>query len=85
MILVNTEVIPGYRVLETKGLQAFLYYNQAYAFTAYLRGLGTAGDWREFLGHLATQDLEQAISETYGIESIDELERGFLAAYDLRH
>ena len=64
--------------------QAFLYYNQSYAFTAYLRDLGTSGDWRAFLDRLATKNFEPSMTETYGIESVDELERGFLAAYGLR-
>ena len=64
--------------------QGFLFYNQSYAFTQYLRNLGTRSDWRAFLDRMATHEVAAAVSETYGIESIDELERGFLAATDLR-
>ncbi|MHC4938276.1 MAG: hypothetical protein ACYTHK_04840 [Planctomycetota bacterium] len=59
--------------------KAFLFYNQAYAFTAYLRGLGTGQDWRAFLDRLGSRDLADSVRETYGIESIHELERDFLA------
>ncbi|MHC4451761.1 MAG: tetratricopeptide repeat protein [Planctomycetota bacterium] len=64
--------------------QAFLFYNQAYAFTSYLRGLGTGQDWRAFLDRFATRNLDESVRETYGFESIDELERGFLSATGLK-
>ncbi|MEM8884663.1 MAG: hypothetical protein AAGD14_11380, partial [Planctomycetota bacterium] len=64
--------------------RAFLFYNQSYAFTDYLRNLGSDRDWRSFLDRMATQPVEQAIRESFGIESLGELERGFLAATGLR-
>ncbi|MHC4953764.1 MAG: gluzincin family metallopeptidase [Planctomycetota bacterium] len=39
--------------------RAFLYYNQAYALTAFLRDLGTPEDWRAFLDRLVARDLER--------------------------
>jgi len=63
--------------------RGFLYYNQAYALTAHLRGLGTRQDWRAFLDRMAAADFPGALGDTYGIESLDELERGFLSATGL--
>jgi len=63
--------------------EAFLFYNQAYALTAYVRGLGTGQEWRAFLDRVATREIPAALRETYGIGSLDELERGFLSATGL--
>ncbi len=64
--------------------RAFVYYNQAFALCAYMRGLGTARDWSTFLDRFARQDLARAVRDTWGVQSIDELERGFLAETNLK-
>jgi len=57
-----------------------LFYAQACALTAYLRSLGSESQWKSFLDALATRDLGEACRAAYGIESIEELERRFLAS-----
>lgn len=63
--------------------RAFVFYNQAYALTAYLRGLGGAREWTAFLDRFATHGLERAARQTWGVDSLDDLERGFLASAKL--
>ena len=62
---------------------ALLFYNQSYALVEYLRDLKGESGWRSFLEHFADGDFENAIRQAYDIESLDLLERQWLAHYRL--
>ncbi|MDH3592061.1 MAG: hypothetical protein OER88_09290, partial [Planctomycetota bacterium] len=56
-----------------------IFYTEAHSLAAFLKGLGTESDWRRFLQTLSTSDFKVALKRAYEIESVEVLERRWLA------
>jgi len=54
------------------------FYNEAYVFTRFLRGLGDDDDWRRFLDAFGSLSFETAVRQVYGVEDVAALERLWL-------
>jgi tetratricopeptide (TPR) repeat protein len=54
------------------------FYNEAFVFTQFLRGLGGDDDWRRFLGAFGSLSFETAVQQVYEVEDLAALERLWL-------